>query len=115
MEEKETRPALILGTSSDRIGTPDGQAYYATLSKNLKGITGWPIAPYAGVAYGEFEDKWRGIGGLRITLPQDFSTTLIYDGVNFHPTLQYKFRERHLFTVLWVDTRDLGIAYSLAF
>ena len=43
--ETHTRPALILGTSSDRIGTPSGQSFYATLSKSLKHHTGLPVAP----------------------------------------------------------------------
>ena len=34
--ETGSRPALIVGTSSDRIGTPRGQSYYFTLSKDLK-------------------------------------------------------------------------------
>ena len=113
--EKKKRPALILGTSSDRIGTPDGQAYYATLSKDLSTVGGGPIAPYLGIAYGEFEDKWRTIGGVRIRIPDTgWASTLIYDGVNFHPTVEYG-RGRHVFTLLWVDTSDLGASYSIAF
>ena len=49
LTETHRRPALILGTSSDRIGTPSGQSYYATLSKNIKHHTGLPLAPYFGV------------------------------------------------------------------
>jgi hypothetical protein len=34
LTETETAPALFIGTSSDRIGSPAGQqAYYATVSK----------------------------------------------------------------------------------
>ena len=64
--ETHHRPALIVGTSSDRIGTPFGQSFYATVSKSLKHHTGLPIAPYVGVAYGTFEDRARAIGGLNI-------------------------------------------------
>ncbi len=32
MTETTQRPALIIGTSSDRIGTPRGQSFYATFS-----------------------------------------------------------------------------------
>ena len=39
--ETEKRPALILGTSQDRIGTPSGQSFYATLSKNLEARNGF--------------------------------------------------------------------------
>jgi hypothetical protein len=116
LPEKKKRPALILGTSSDRIGTPEGQAYYATLSKDLSTVNGWPVAPYAGVAYGSYEDRWRAIGGVYLRIPETgFASTLIYDGVNFHPTLEYRFGERHVLTLLWVDTRDLGLSYSIAF
>ena len=116
VSEKKSRPALILGTSSDRIGTPEGQAYYATLSKDLSALTGWPLSPYAGVSYGTFEDKLRAIGGVYVRFPEtNFASTLIYDGVNLHPTLQYSFGNRHVLTLLWVDTRDLGLSYSVAF
>ena len=37
--ETHARPALIVGTSSDRIGTPSGQSFYATFSKNVKHYT----------------------------------------------------------------------------
>ena len=40
----------MFGTSSDRIGTPEGQAYYVTLSKDLSTVKDWPIAPYVGAA-----------------------------------------------------------------
>ncbi len=107
---------MILGTSSDRIGTPDGQAYYATLSKDLSPVNGWPISPYAGVAYGTFDDKLRAIGGVYFRIPKTgLASTVIYDGVNLHPTLEYRFRERHVVTLLWVATQDLGLSYSVAF
>lgn len=87
--EKGARPALILGTSSDRIGTPNGRAYYATFSKSLKRETGLPIAPYVGTAYGEFEDEFELVGGLRISWTDRLSTTSMWDGVNLHHTLDY--------------------------
>jgi hypothetical protein len=106
----------MFGTSSDRIGTPEGQAYYFTLSKDLSTVNGWPVAPYVGVAYGTFEDELNAIGGLYIRIPgTGFASTLLYDGVNFHPTLDYRFFKRHVLTLLWVDTQDLGISYSVAF
>ena len=43
--ETHHRPALIVGTSSDRIGTPSGQSFYATLSKNVKHYTRLPVSP----------------------------------------------------------------------
>src|SRR5512134_2438884 len=52
IEETGSRPALIFGTSSDRIGTPHGRAIYGTFSKDLTAWTGLPIAPYAGASFG---------------------------------------------------------------
>jgi hypothetical protein len=114
LKEKEKRPALMFGTSSDRIGTPRGQAYFATLSKNLKDLTGVPIAPYAGVSYGTFDDRLRAIGGLWAGFGKGFSTTVIWDGEDLHPTVSYQ-AGQHVFTLLWVDLENVGLAYSLAF
>ncbi len=116
VSEKKRRPALVFGTSSDRIGTPEGQAYYGTLSKDLSTVNGWPVSPYLGLAYGTFDDKLRAIGGIYFRIPRTrLASTVIYDGVNLHPTLEYRFRERHVITLLWVDTTDLGLSYSIVF
>jgi len=114
IQETATRPALIAGTSSDRIGTPSGQSFYATVSKNLKRETGLPIAPYAGVAYGTFEDRLRPIGGLSVGFTESFSLLLVHDGVNFHPILNIS-HKNHTASVLYVDTQDLGASYSFSF
>lgn len=86
IREARNRPALVVGTSSDRIGTPSGQAFYATLSKNLKRETGLPISPYGGVAYGTYEGEVRAIGGLNVGFSESVTSLLIFDGVHVHPT-----------------------------
>ncbi|QDU65177.1 hypothetical protein [Engelhardtia mirabilis] len=88
-DETERRPAMIVGTSSDRIGTPDGRAYYATLSKSLDHWTGLPIAPYVGTAFGEFEDEWELIGGLGIRWAERVTSTHLWDGENLHHLVDY--------------------------
>jgi hypothetical protein len=114
MTETEVRPALILGTSSDRIGTPSGQSFYATFSKSLKRATGLPVAPYVGVAYGTYEDRARIIGGLNITLSDRWSSTILFDGVRIHPLLNYTFG-RHQLGVILERGRNPGISYSISF
>ncbi len=114
MTETARRPALIVGTSSDRIGTPDGQSFYATLSKNLKQETGLPIAPYAGVAYSTHEDRFRGIGGLNVYFSKNFSALVIFDGVRVHPVLSYT-RGRHAFSFVLANARNPGVSYSISF
>jgi hypothetical protein len=112
--ETHKRPALILGTSSDRIGTPSGQSFYATLSKSLEHSTGWPVAPYVGVAYGTFEDSARVIGGLNITAGERWSSTIIFDGVRVHPTINYT-RGRHQWGIIFERGRHPGASYSVSF
>ena len=114
LTETSRRPALILGTSSDRIGTPSGQSFYATLSKNLRPATGLPIAPYAGVAYGTFEDRLRAIGGLNLSLGEHWSSTILFDGVRVHPLVNYT-RGRHQFGVIFERGRRPGASYSVSF
>jgi hypothetical protein len=112
--ETHTRPALILGTSSDRIGTPSGQSFYATLSKNLKHHTGLPVAPYFGVAYGTFDDRARAIGGFNINFSERWSSTILFDGVRVHPLLNYTYG-RHQFGFILERGRNPGGSYSISF
>jgi hypothetical protein len=114
LTETHKRPALILGTSSDRIGTPYGQSFYATFSKSLKHYTGLPVAPYVGVAYGTFEDRARVIGGLNINFKERLSSTVLFDGVRVHPILNYT-RGRHQFGVILERGRNPGASYSISF
>jgi len=112
--ETHLRPALILGTSSDRIGTPYGQSFYATFSKSLKHFTGLPVAPYVGVAYGTFDDRARAIGGLNITFDDNWSSTILFDGVRVHPLVNYT-SGRHQFGVIFERGRNPGASYSISF
>ena len=114
LTETRRRPALILGTSSDRIGTPYGQSFYATFSKNLRPQTGLPVAPYVGVAYGTFEDRARVIGGLNITFDERWTSTILFDGVRVHPTANYT-RGRHQFGLIFERGRNPGASYSISF
>lgn len=112
--ETHNRPALIIGTSSDRIGTPFGQSFYATVSKSLKHHTGVPVSPYVGVAYGTFEDRARAIGGLNIALGERWSSTILFDGVRVHPIVNYTFG-RHQLGAIFERGRHPGVSYSISF
>jgi hypothetical protein len=112
--ESARRPALILGTSSDRIGTPRGQTYYATVSKNLSEVVKLPLAPYAGIAYSSYEDRVLAVGGLNINFTDRLSSQIIFDGVKVHPTLNYA-RGRHVFTFLLAQGKNPGASYSISF
>ena len=114
LTETQKRPALIVGTSSDRIGTPSGQSFYATLSKSLERETGLPIAPYFGVAYGTYEDRFRPIGGVNIYFHERWSSTILFDGVRVHPLVNYTYG-RHQFGVIFERGRNPGVSYSVSF
>jgi hypothetical protein len=114
LTETHNRPALIVGTSSDRIGTPSGQSFYATVSKNVRHYVGLPVSPYVGVAYGTFEDRARLIGGLNIAIAEGWSSTVLFDGVRVHPLVNYT-RGRHQFGVILERGRRPGASYSVSF
>lgn len=113
--ETENRPALIFGTSSDRIGTPSGRSIYATLSKNLSSVTHLPISSYAGVAYSSYEHRFLPLAGLTINWSANFSSLVIFDGVKVHPTITYALGRRHVFTLLLAQSRNPGASYSISF
>ena len=113
--ETEKRPALVLGTSSDRIGTPSGRSLYATVSKNLSDEVNLPIATYVGVAYSTYEDRFLPIAGLTVNWTANLSSLVIFDGVKVHPTLTYALGTRHVFTFLLAQGKNPGVSYSISF
>jgi hypothetical protein len=115
MTETEKRPALILGTSSDRIGTPSGRSFYATVSKNLHHVVKLPIASYVGVAYSTYEDRFLPLAGLTVNWTENLSSLVIFDGVKVHPTLTYTLGRRHVFTFLLAQSKNPGVSYSISF
>jgi hypothetical protein len=114
LTETKRRPAWMLGTSTDRIGTPSGQAFFTTFSKNLQHETGLPIAPYAGVSFGTFDHRIRPIGGLSVALNKNFSILATYNGVSVHPLLIFS-HQRHALSLIMVKGRDPGMSYSITF
>ena len=116
--ETEETPALIFGTSSDRIGTPHGRAIYGTVSKDLEHLIGLPVAPYAGLAWGTFEDELEVIGGLGIRWGESWWSTHLWDGENFHNILETTIAERHTVGLILVEIDNeysVGVTYSVGF
>jgi hypothetical protein len=114
LPETKSRPAVIIGTSSDRIGTPTGQSFYATLSKNIDRESGLPLAPYLGLAYSTFERRWLPLAGLNVRLSTSVSATVSFDGVRVHPLLNYR-RGRHVFSFILAFANTPGASYSITF
>lgn len=114
LTETNKRPAVIFGTSSDRIGTTSGQSFYVTVSKDLKNATNLPIAPYFGVSYGTFDNKLRPIGGLNINFGKGFTSTILFDGVKVHPLMTYSYKDQQ-FGIMLAQGRNVGLFYSISF
>lgn len=110
MREGPGQPAIILGTSSDRIGTPYGRAYYVTVSKEVfKGV-----GVYVGASYSEFEQRVLIPAGASFQFDENWSSLMVYDGVNFHPMVTYSW-DRYSVTFLMALTRDPGINFTVGF
>jgi hypothetical protein len=107
--ETERRPALIFGTSSDRIGTPSGRSYYATISKSFS-----RVAPYAGVSWSGYEERLLYPFGLNVALGKGWSAMLINDGVHTHVSATYG-RGNVALTVLAVERKHAGISVGVTF
>ena len=110
--ESEHRPALFLGTSSDRIGSPKGkQAYYLTAAKRLPVV---PIAPYVSLNYSEWDDGFNVPFGANIDLSRGFSMQPMYDGNRGHLLASFA-TQRASVTLIWAWFETPGIAMSYGF
>ena len=90
VRETKNRPAIVIGYSSDRIGTPEGDSFYITASKDLEFWTGLPVAPYFGVVYGTYEHRARPIAGLNMRLRKDLTSLIQFDGVKVQAETEAK-------------------------
>jgi hypothetical protein len=107
--EAARRPAIVFGTSSDRIGTPAGQSYFVTVSKSLG-----RVAPYAGLSYSGHDNRLRVPFGLNAAFSPSLSAMIMNDGVHTHLAATYAWK-RYSVTLLAVERKDLGLTVGMAF
>lgn len=112
MTENERRPALFVGTSSDRIGSPEGtQSYYLTASKHHPG---WPVSAYVSVNYSEWDGGVNFPFGAYFDVGRGFSLQPMYDGQRSHLLVNWQ-RERYGVSLLWVWLEEAGISFNVGF
>jgi hypothetical protein len=112
LTEGERRPALFLGTSSDRIGSPEGtQSYYLTGAKYLPALR---TSPYVSLNYSEWDEGWNLPFGAHVELGRGFSAQPMYDGHRTHLLGTYT-TERYSATVIWAWLERVGVAVSVGF
>ena len=112
MTENERRPALFLGTSSDRIGSPEGdQSYYLTVARHHPR---WPVSAYLSLNYSEWDDGFNTPFGVEVALGERFSVRPMYDGDRAHLMVNYQ-SQRFTTSLLWVWFERFGVAFSTRF
>jgi hypothetical protein len=100
--ETDTRPGIVAGFSSDRIGTPYGMSYFVSAQKQLGGDEG-KFAPYIGLAYSEYSHKILAPFGVSLALKPNLILLPMYDGKRSHTTLS------------WFSSNGLSISLIAAF
>jgi hypothetical protein len=114
LRETERQPALSFGTSSDRIGTPFGRAYFGTLSKDVEPLVHAPVSLYAGALWGSFEDEFVFPFGANVRLGNQWTLTPQFDGHASHGLLTYSW-DRFSVTGFLVRWRYPGLAVNVGF
>jgi hypothetical protein len=112
LTETERRPALFLGTSSDRIGSPEGtQAYYATVAKYLPRLR---TSPYLSLNYSEWDEGWNLPFGANVEIGGGLSLQPMYDGNRTHLLATYA-TARYSASAIWAWLESAGVAVSVGF
>lgn len=110
--ETEKRPALFLGTSSDRIGSPAGkQSYFATASKYVPALH---ASFYASLNYSEWDDAFNVPFGMTLELGKGFSVRPMYDGDRGHLMVNY-YATQYGVSLMYVWFETAGVSFSFGF
>jgi hypothetical protein len=112
LTEQGHRPAAFLGTSSDRIGSPEGtQSYYLTVAKNLDPI---PVSAYASLNYSEWDEGINVPFGANVEIYPGLTLQPMYDGHRTHLLGTWS-AERFSITLIYAWLERAGIAASVGF
>ncbi len=112
LTEGEQRPAVFIGTSSDRIGSPAGtQSYYLTVAKYVPALR---VSPYASVNWSEWDERMNLPFGANIELGRGLSVQPMYDGNRTHLLASWA-NQRLSATVVWAWLECVGVAMSVGF
>jgi hypothetical protein len=112
LHEQARWPGMFVGTSSDRIGSPEGtQSYYLTAIKNLDPV---PASAYASLNYSEWDDGWNVPFGAFVDIGRGFGVQPMYDGHRTHLLGTWQ-NERVSVSAMWVWLERAGLAVSFGF
>ena len=101
-----------LGTSSDRIGTPEGpHAYYVTVAK---GFPKYGLGPYFSVNYSEFDQRVNFPFGVNFQVSPSVTALFMNDGRKSHLLATYS-QETWSVSAMWIWLKRPGISVSFGF
>jgi hypothetical protein len=108
LTESPGRPGLFLGTSSDRIGSPEGtQAYFATATRQVPALR---ASVYASLNWSEWDDRWNVPFGVTLDAGRDVVLRYMYDGQRSHALADvYRGAVGVSLMAVWLDTP--GVAF----
>lgn len=110
--EKPRVPAVFLGTSSDRIGSPKGkQAYYVTAAKNVDPV---PASLYVTVNWSGWDRHINFPFGANVEVLPRVTINPMYDGNRTHLLATYS-ANRFNVTVINAWLERWGVAVSAGF
>lgn len=112
--ETATKPGVIAGFSSDRIGTPYGMSYFVSAQKQLGGEAG-RLAPYIGLSYSEYGREILMPFGTSIGLRDDLVLLPMSDGKYAHTTITWFGKRGESFSIIAAFNKRLGIAFARNF
>jgi hypothetical protein len=112
LPESARYPMISLGTSSDRIGTQEGErAYYATFAKSFPSVG---VAPYVSISYSESDDAINFPFGANYQIDDRFGVMGMYDGHKSHLILNYRHDNMNI-GLMWIWLKRPGISVSWGF
>lgn len=110
--ENRTRPFVNLGTSSDRIGSPEGnQAYFLTAGKTIPQT---PLAPYVSLMWSTWDDQFNVPFGCNVQVHERIGILPMYDGAKGHLLLNYS-GHGYGFSLMWIWFERAGVAVNWGF
>lgn len=112
--ETKTRPGIVAGFSSDRIGTPRGMSYFVSAQKQWGG-EGGRFAPYVGLSYSEWGRQILTPFGASFALRKDLVLLPMCDGKYGHTTLSWFDGKGASVSLIAAFNRRFGIAVARNF
>ena len=110
LPESDRRPGFFVGTSSDRIGSPEGEpSYYLTAVKSMHR---WPVSGYATLNWSGWDERFNFPFGM--TVGREISVTAMYDGERTHALVSWA-GELAAVSLMLIWLEDPGISVSTGF